>query len=55
MPRLHVMHVMMIPAGLIGLVGAHLLILVRQKHTHKPGPKATNATSSASRSSPTRR
>jgi ubiquinol-cytochrome c reductase cytochrome b subunit len=41
MPRLHVMHVMLIPAGLIALVGAHLLILVRQKHTHKPGPKAT--------------
>ena len=41
MPRLHVMHVMLIPAGLIALVGAHLTILVRQKHTHKPSPKAT--------------
>jgi ubiquinol-cytochrome c reductase cytochrome b subunit len=40
--RLHIMHVMIIPAALLGLVGAHLAILVRQKHTQKPGPKATN-------------
>ncbi|MFP5310160.1 MAG: cytochrome b [Actinomycetes bacterium] len=40
--RLHLMHVMLIPAGLLGLVGLHLAILVRQKHTQKPGPKATN-------------
>ena len=39
--RLHILHVMLIPAGLIGLVGAHLAILVRQKHTHKPSPRAT--------------
>jgi ubiquinol-cytochrome c reductase cytochrome b subunit len=40
--RLHIMHVMLIPAGLLALVGAHMAILIRQKHTHKPGPKATN-------------
>lgn len=40
--RLHVMHIMLIPAGLLSLVGAHLAILVRQKHTQKPSPKATN-------------
>ena len=40
--RLHIAHVMLIPAGLLGLVGAHMAILVRQKHTQKPSPKATN-------------
>jgi ubiquinol-cytochrome c reductase cytochrome b subunit len=40
--RLHIMHVMIIPAGLIGLVTAHLAILVRQKHTHKPSKLARN-------------
>ncbi|HEX9889254.1 MAG TPA: ubiquinol-cytochrome c reductase cytochrome b subunit [Nitriliruptorales bacterium] len=40
--RLHIMHVMLIPAGLLGLVGAHLAILVRQRHTQKPGPGARN-------------
>ncbi len=39
--RLHIMHVMLIPAGLLGLVGAHLAILVRQKHTQKPSRRAT--------------
>jgi ubiquinol-cytochrome c reductase cytochrome b subunit len=40
--RLHILHVMIIPAGLIGLVTAHLAILVRQKHTHKPSKLARN-------------
>jgi ubiquinol-cytochrome c reductase cytochrome b subunit len=40
--RLHILHVMIIPAGLIGLVTAHLVILVRQKHTHKPSKLARN-------------
>ncbi|MDX1510325.1 MAG: cytochrome bc complex cytochrome b subunit [Nitriliruptorales bacterium] len=40
--RLHIMHVMLIPAGLVGLVGMHLAILGRQKHTQKPSRKATN-------------
>jgi ubiquinol-cytochrome c reductase cytochrome b subunit len=34
--RLHIAHVLLIPAGLLGLLGAHLTILIRQKHTHKP-------------------
>ena len=42
MGRLHIMHVMLLPAGLLGLVGAHLAILVRQKHTHKPSRRARN-------------
>ncbi len=39
--RLHIAHVMLIPAGLIGLLGAHLAILIRQKHTQKPSRIAT--------------
>ena len=35
--RLYLMHVLIIPAGLLGLVAAHLAILIRQKHTQKPG------------------
>jgi ubiquinol-cytochrome c reductase cytochrome b subunit len=42
MGRLHILHVMLLPAGLIGLVSVHLGILVRQKHTQKPSKKATN-------------
>jgi ubiquinol-cytochrome c reductase cytochrome b subunit len=38
--RLHLLHVMIIPAGLLALVGAHLAILVRQKHTQKPSALA---------------
>ena len=40
--RLHILHVMLLPAGLLGLVGAHLAILVRQKHTQKPSRRARN-------------
>jgi len=32
-PRFFFMHVMLIPAVLIGLIGMHMLILVKQKHT----------------------
>lgn len=39
--RLHILHIMLIPAGLIGLVTAHMMILVRQKHTQKPTRGAT--------------
>ena len=41
--RLHILHVMLIPAGLLGLVGAHMAILIRQKHTQKPSPRATES------------
>jgi ubiquinol-cytochrome c reductase cytochrome b subunit len=40
--RLHLMHVLLIPGGLVALVGLHLAILVRQKHTQKPGGPARN-------------
>lgn len=40
-PRLFVTHVMIIPALLIGLLGVHLAIIWRQKHTDFPGPGRT--------------
>ena len=39
--RLYIAHVLLIPAILAGLVGAHLALLVRQKHTQFPGPGST--------------
>jgi ubiquinol-cytochrome c reductase cytochrome b subunit len=36
--RLYVIHILLIPAVIVGLIGAHLAILVRQKHTQFPGP-----------------
>lgn len=36
-PRFFFMHVMLIPATLISLIAAHLLIILKQKHT-EPGP-----------------
>ncbi len=37
--RLYVMHILLIPAAIIGLLAAHLAILWRQKHTQFPGPR----------------
>jgi ubiquinol-cytochrome c reductase cytochrome b subunit len=39
--RLFVLHVMLLPALIIGLISAHLLILWRQKHTQFKGPGRT--------------
>ena len=39
--RLFVMHVMLFPALIIGLIGAHLAILVRQKHAQYKGAGRT--------------
>jgi ubiquinol-cytochrome c reductase cytochrome b subunit len=36
-PRLLTFHTLLIPAALAALIGAHLAILVRQKHTQLPG------------------
>ncbi len=36
-PRLFVIHVLIIPAAIIGLLTVHLVMLVRQKHTQFPG------------------
>ncbi len=35
-PRFFITHVMILPAVLIGMIGAHLALLVRQKHTQFP-------------------
>ncbi|MBW3557561.1 MAG: ubiquinol-cytochrome c reductase cytochrome b subunit [Actinobacteria bacterium] len=37
--RLYVMHILLIPASIMGLLGAHLAILWRQKHTQFPGAR----------------
>jgi ubiquinol-cytochrome c reductase cytochrome b subunit len=41
LPRLYILHVLLIPALLIALVAVHLAIVVRQMHTQWPGPGRT--------------
>ena len=40
--RLFIAHVLLIPGLLLALIGAHMLILIYQKHTQWPGPGKTN-------------
>ncbi|MGH9170087.1 MAG: cytochrome bc1 complex cytochrome b subunit [Acidimicrobiales bacterium] len=40
-PRFYVIHVLILPAVIAGLLGAHLTLLVRQKHTQFRGHGAT--------------
>ena len=40
-PRFFILHVLIVPALILGLVGAHLFLLVRQKHTQFPGEGRT--------------
>jgi len=40
-PRFFVIHVLLIPLIILGLVSAHLFLLVRQKHTQFPGKGRT--------------
>src|SRR3954462_11143539 len=40
-PRLYTIHVLLIPGLLLGLIGAHMLLLVYHKHTQWPGPGRT--------------
>ena len=40
-PRLFTVHVLLLPALLLALIGAHLLLLVYHKHTQWPGPGRT--------------
>jgi ubiquinol-cytochrome c reductase cytochrome b subunit len=42
-PRLYIAHVLLIPAALLGLIGAHLALLVLHKHTQYPGPGRKNS------------
>ncbi|MGB3034696.1 MAG: cytochrome b, partial [Candidatus Microthrix parvicella] len=37
--RLFVAHVLLVPALLTGLIGVHLALLIRSKHTHFPGKR----------------
>jgi ubiquinol-cytochrome c reductase cytochrome b subunit len=40
--RLYIVHVLLIPGALLGLIGAHMGLLIKQKHTQWPGPGRTN-------------
>ena len=41
LPRFFILHVLIIPLIILGLVGAHMFLLVRQKHTQFPGKGKT--------------
>lgn len=41
-PRIYTIHVLLLPAIFLALIGAHLVMLVIQKHTQYPGPGRTN-------------
>ena len=41
-PRLYTVHVLLIPALLVGLFTAHILLVFIHKHTQYPGPGRTN-------------
>lgn len=43
LPRIYFYHVFLIPAILAGLIGLHLLILLRQKHTEQKGNRSETA------------
>jgi len=51
--RLFVMHIFLVPALIAGLLGAHMAILWRQKHTQYPGPGRTEDNIVGSRLWPT--
>lgn len=40
-PRLYMLHILLIPALLLALIGLHMLLLVYHKHTQWPGPGRT--------------
>jgi len=40
-PRFFILHVLIVPGIIIALVTAHMVLLVRQKHTQFPGPGKT--------------
>ncbi|MFT4188167.1 MAG: ubiquinol-cytochrome c reductase cytochrome b subunit [Aeromicrobium sp.] len=41
-PRLYMAHILLIPALILGLIAAHMLLLIYHKHTQWPGPGRTN-------------
>ena len=48
-PRMYALHIFIVPAVLAALLGLHLLIIWRQKHTNYPGPGRTDRTLVVSR------
>ncbi len=52
-PRLYVIHILLIPGVILGLISAHMGILWHQKHTDFPGPGKTEDTVVGSRMFPT--
>src|SRR6185436_3833084 len=42
LPRLYILHVLLVPAILVALISAHMGLLVKQKHTQWPGAGRTN-------------
>jgi ubiquinol-cytochrome c reductase cytochrome b subunit len=52
-PRLYIAHVLLIPGLIAGLIAVHLAVLVRQKHTHFPGPGRSDRNVVGSRMWPT--
>ncbi len=51
--RFYIVHVLLIPAILAALIGAHLAIMIRQKHTDFPGSGKTEQTVTGIRFFPT--
>ncbi|GAB2544815.1 cytochrome bc1 complex cytochrome b subunit [Brachybacterium huguangmaarense] len=41
-PRLFTIHILLIPAAILGLIAVHMIMLVAHKHTHYPGPGRTD-------------
>jgi len=48
-PRLYMVHILLVPGLLLALISAHMALLVYHKHTHFPGPgrKQTNVVGQA--------
>ncbi len=42
-PRLYIVHVLLIPGVILALITAHLIMVVFHKHTQYPGPGRTNS------------
>ena len=51
--RLYIVHVLLVPGILAALIGAHMALLIKQKHTEFPGPGKTEHTVSGERMYPT--
>jgi ubiquinol-cytochrome c reductase cytochrome b subunit len=50
--RLYIVHVLLIPGILAGMIGAHVGLVIKQKHTQFPGPGRTEHTVSGERMYP---